>query len=56
MSTEKKIIFEKNGKAFEKKIIIFQNEEEIQILSNSTAWKIMKTLANKPQYTAQIAK
>lgn len=56
MSTEKKIIFEKNGKTFEKKIIIFQNEEEIQILSNSTAWKIMKTLANKPQYTAQIAK
>ena len=56
MGIEKKIIYEKNGKLMEKDILIFENQKEIQILSNPIAWKIIKLLTKKPLYTAQVAK
>ncbi len=56
MKFEKKIVFEKNEKILEKKIMMFEDEKKIQILSNPLAWKILKTLSNKPLYAAQIAK
>lgn len=40
----------------EKDILIFENQKKIQILSNPIAWKIIKLLAIKPLYTAQLAK
>lgn len=56
MGIEKKVIYEKNSTWYEKKIIMMENEKKIQILSNPIAWKILKSVAEKPKYTAQIAK
>ena len=41
---------------FEKKISIFENEKKIHVLSNPIAWKILKSISDKPKYAAQIAK
>lgn len=41
---------------FEKKIGILDNEKKIHILSNPIAWNILKSISDKPKYTAQIAK
>lgn len=46
----------KRGKFYEKEILIFDNQKEIQILSNPVAWKIINLLSSKALYTAQIAK
>jgi hypothetical protein len=56
MVSEKKLIYEKEGKIFEKKISILENERKIQILSNPVAWKILRLISEKPKYAAQIAK
>lgn len=56
MGSEKKILYEKDGKLFEKKIVIFEQQKEIQILSNPIAWRIMLSLSMRSKYTAQIAK
>lgn len=56
MGIEKKIVYEKNGKVMEKEILIFENQREIQVLSNPIAWKIIRLLTKRPLYTAQIAK
>jgi hypothetical protein len=56
MVSNKRIIYEKGNKFFEKEILIFKNQKEIQILSNPVAWKIINLLSIKPLYTAQIAK
>lgn len=56
MGIEKKIIYEKGSDLYEKKILIMENEKKIQILSNQVAWKILKSISEKPKYTAQIAK
>ena len=56
MTFEKKLIYEKAGKTFEKKINILENEKQIQILSNPVAWKILRLISEKPKYAAQIAK
>lgn len=39
-----------------KEIIIYDNVDELRVISNPTAWKIMQLLSFKPMYTAQIAK
>jgi hypothetical protein len=56
MSGIKRITYEKSGKYYEKEILIFENQKEIQVLSNPVAWKIINLLSTKPLYTAQIAK
>ncbi|MBA3749987.1 MAG: hypothetical protein H0X03_03685 [Nitrosopumilus sp.] len=56
MVVEKKLIYGKEGKIFEKKINIFDNEKKINILSNPIAWEILKLISEKPKYAAQIAK
>jgi hypothetical protein len=56
MGIEKKIIYEKEGSLYEKKIIVFEKQKEIQVLSNPTAWKILRLISEGPRYTAQIAK
>jgi hypothetical protein len=39
-----------------KEIIIYDSAEQLRILSNPTAWKIMQLLSTRPMYTAQVAK
>ena len=56
MGIEKKIIYEKEGRLYEKKIIVFEKQKEIQVLSNPIAWKILRLISERPRYTAQIAK
>lgn len=56
MTIEKKLIYKKGDHVFEKKINILENEKKIHILSNPIAWRILKSLSDKPKYTAQIAK
>ena len=56
MGIQKKIIYEKEGRLYEKKIMVFENQKEIQVLSNPIAWKILKLISDRPRYTAQIAK
>ena len=56
MMIEKKIIYDKDDKTYEKKIVMLENEKKIHILSNPTAWKILKLISEKPRYAAQIAK
>ena len=56
MGSEKKIIYEKDGRVYEKKILVFEKQKEIQVLSNPTAWKILGLISDRPSYTAQIAK
>lgn len=56
MGIEKKLVYGKDGKIFEKKIHILENEKKIHILSNPIAWRILKSISDKPKYTAQIAK
>lgn len=45
-----------NGKAFGKKIVVFDNVEHIRILSNPLAWQIMRLLSDTPMYPIEIAK
>ena len=56
MTIEKKLIYKKGEHVFEKKINIFDNEKKIHILSNPIALRILKSISDKPKYTAQIAK
>jgi len=56
MAIEKKITYEKEGRLYEKKIIVFEKQKEIQVLSNPIAWKILRLISDRPRYTAQIAK
>ncbi len=56
MGIEKKLVYGKDGKIFEKKIHVLENEKKIHILSNPIAWRILKSISDKPKYTAQIAK
>ena len=46
-----------NGKhVFEKTVVVFDKPENMRILANPVAWRIMELLASKPSYPAQIAK
>ncbi len=56
MIIEKKLVYGKEDKIYEKKITILENEKKIHILSNPTAWNILKLISDKPKYAAQIAK
>ncbi len=56
MTIEKKLVYDKDDKTFEKKIVMLENEKKIHILTNPTAWKILKLISEKPKYAAQIAK
>jgi S-layer like family, C-terminal region len=52
----KTLIYNENGKIFAKEIGIFENVEDMRILSNPLAWRITELLSHKPMYPAQIAK
>ena len=53
----KKILFHNlSGKFFGKDITLFDNVEQMRVLSNPTAWKVVDLLSSKPMYPAQIAK
>ncbi|MFY9796816.1 MAG: hypothetical protein WCC17_18025 [Candidatus Nitrosopolaris sp.] len=54
--TEKTLVYLTNGKAFGKKIVVFDNVEHIRILSNPLAWQIMRLLSDTPMYPIEIAK
>lgn len=56
MLTEKTLVYLANGKAFGKKILLFDNVEHIRILSNPLAWQIMRLLSDTPMYPIEIAK
>ncbi len=56
MSIEKKILYERNGEVIEKDIVMFDSEKKMRILSNPIAWKILKSIAEKPKYAIQISK
>jgi hypothetical protein len=56
MGSSKIITYQRRSKFFEKEILIFDNQKEIQILSNPIAWRIINLLASRPLYTAQIAR
>ena len=56
MVIEKRLVYSKDDNIFEKKISILENEKKIHILSNPIAWKILKSISDKPKYAAQIAK
>ena len=56
MVIEKRLVYNKEDVVFEKKISILENEKKIHILSNPIAWKILKSIFDKPKYAAQIAK
>ncbi len=45
-----------NSPLFKKKILIFNEVNKMQIISNKTAWKILELLSEKPMYPSQIAK
>src|ERR687884_2296653 len=52
----KTLIYSENGKIFAKEIGVFENVEDMPILSNPLAWRITELLSHKPMYPAQIAK
>lgn len=54
--TEKTLVYLTNGKAFGKRIVVFDNVEHIRILSNPLAWQIMRLLSDTPMYPIEIAK
>src|SRR5215831_4346029 len=39
-----------------KDIIVYDSVDQLRIISNPTAWKIMQLLSSRPMYTAQVAK
>jgi len=53
---KKTLIYNKDLKNFEKNILIFDNTEQMRILANPLAWKIMRLLSNSPSYSSQVAK
>ncbi len=53
---EKKLIYEYNGQAATKRILMFSDVERMRILANPVAWRIMELLSKGPMYPAQIAK
>ncbi|HEX2487119.1 MAG TPA: hypothetical protein VHJ57_00875 [Nitrososphaeraceae archaeon] len=53
---KKTIISDGNGNPLSKKILIFENINDMKILSNNIAWKIVELLSSSAMYPAQIAK
>ena len=53
---KKMLTIEDNNKILSKKILLFDNVNDMRILSNNTAWKIIELLSVKSMYPAQIAK
>ena len=50
------LIKEKDDQFFQKNITLTSNPEDLKGLLNETRWNILKTIAEKPRYPAQIAK
>jgi hypothetical protein len=53
---EKRLTYESDGQEKIKKIIMFEDTEEMRELANPVAWQIIKLLSREPMYPAQIAK
>ncbi|MEW5841244.1 MAG: helix-turn-helix domain-containing protein [Thermoproteota archaeon] len=49
-------ISEYDGQASAKKITVFRDVEQMRVLSNPVAWRIMELLSKEPMYPAQVAK
>ncbi len=49
MGIEKKLVYGKDGKIFEKKIHILVNEKKMHILSNPIAGRLLKSISDKPK-------
>ena len=56
MLRKKILVYENNGTILGKNISVFDESEQIRVLSNPIAWRIMKVISNNPKYPAQIAK
>src|SRR5919198_5372351 len=52
----KTVVNDVDGRLFGKKIAIFDNVQQMRILSNPVAWTIMELLSKQAMYPAQIAK
>lgn len=52
----KSLVYTSNENVFTKEILILEKSNEMRVLSNPIAWKIVNLLAGKPMYPAQIAK
>jgi DNA-binding transcriptional ArsR family regulator len=52
----KTIIVEEKGKVYAKDILLFSDPEALKPILNPIRWKILKLLASKPMYPAEIAK
>ncbi len=51
-----RLIKEKNGEFFAKDIILQDRPEKLKGLLNDTSWTILKALAERPSYPAEVAK
>lgn len=56
MLKKKTLVYDIEKGFMAKEIIIYDSAEQLRILSNPTAWKIMQLLSTRPMYTAQVAK
>lgn len=53
---KKSLTYDANGRLFAKKAIVFDNTEQMRILANPVAWKIIQLISGSPKYPSQIAK
>ncbi|HEY7082152.1 MAG TPA: hypothetical protein VH500_20870 [Nitrososphaeraceae archaeon] len=53
---KKTLVYNKEKGFMTKEIIIYDNVDQLRIISNPTAWKIMQLLSSRSMYTAQVAK
>ena len=53
---KKSLVSESDGQASAKRITVFRDVEQMRVLSNPVAWRIMELLSKEPMYPAQVAK
>jgi len=53
---EKRLVSEHDGQSSVKRMIVFRDVEQMRILSNPVAWKILELLSKAPMYPAQVSK
>lgn len=56
MLKKKTLVYNVEKGFISKEIIIYDCVDQLRIISNPTAWKIMQLLSSRPMYTAQVAK
>jgi hypothetical protein len=53
---KKSLVSESDGQASAKRITVFRDVEQMRVLSNPVAWRIMELLSKESMYPAQVAK